>query len=123
MLDRSLARRLALGRLSIGTVMLSAPAAAAGPLVPAEEADRPWTKLLGRMLGVREIALALLILRSLRSKRDERLILALAALCDLVDGLAALADAEIPAAARATFAGVALPTAAIELLMVAGGLD
>ena len=123
MLDRRLARRLAIGRLSIGAVMVSAPAAAAGPLVPAEEADRPWTKLLGRMLGIREVVLGLLILRSLHARRDERLILGLAAVCDLVDGLSALQDAELPTAARMTFAGVALPTAAVELLMVVGGLD
>lgn len=123
MLDRRLARRLALGRLSIGAVMVSAPAGAVGPLVPAEEADRPWTKLLARMLGIREVALGLLILRSLHSERDERLVLALAAVCDLVDGLSALQDPNLPAAARTTFAGVALPTAAIELLMVVVGLD
>lgn len=123
MLDRRLARRLAVGRLSIGAVMVSAPAAAPGPLVPAEEADRPWTKLLGRMLGVREVVLGLLILRSLHTRRDERLILGLTAVCDLADGLAALQDPELPPAARTTFAGVALPTAALELLMVVGGLD
>jgi hypothetical protein len=123
MLDRRLARRLALGRLSIGAVMVATPGAAPGPLVPTEEADRPWTRLLARMLGIREVVLGLLILRSLQSRRDERLVLALAAGCDLVDGLSALQDADLPSAARTTFAAVALPTAAIELLMVLTGLD
>ena len=123
MLDRRLARRLAVGRMSIGAVMLAAPSAAPGPLVPTEEADRPWAKLLSRMLGIREVVLGLLLLQSFRTRRDERLILALAAVCDAVDGLSALSDADLPTAARATFAGVALPTAAVELLLVITGLD
>jgi hypothetical protein len=123
MFDRSLARRLALGRLAVGAAFAAAPGAASGPLVPREEAQQRWPRLLARMLGIREIALAVLTLRAIRSGRDARLVLALAAICDTVDGVAALTDATLPTALQATFAGAAFPTAAIELLMVLTGLD
>ena len=120
--DRSFARKLALARFGLGLGLLAAPASAPGPLVPTEEAGQPWPKLLARMLGAREIALALWTLRALHARRDEHLVLAVAALCDAVDGLSSANDRALSPALRGVFAGTAFPTAAAEVVMAVAGL-
>ncbi|MHB8463271.1 MAG: DUF4267 domain-containing protein [Acidimicrobiales bacterium] len=116
MMNAVLIRRLAIARIGFGLVALSTPAGSARPFVGRADASRPWSKLLARMTGVREIALGLVVLRSLRTEDNnaQAFVVGVSAACDLVDGLSALADRSLPARLRWTFSAAALPFAGIE---------
>jgi hypothetical protein len=122
MVNRDLLRRLAFGRICLGVAALVAPSLSARSFVGRSEADRPWTKLLARMAGVREIAIGLVALRALDRGVDETFVVGLSAICDAVDGISVLADRDLPLRLRVSFAGSALPFAAIEAHQALAGV-
>lgn len=114
MRNRGLLRRLAFCRIGFGVAALTAPARSPRLFVSRADADRPWSRLLARMTGVREIAVGLALLRALDRNSDEAFVVGLSAICDAVDGVAVIADRQLPLRLRGAFAGVALPFAAVE---------
>src|SRR5260370_38901101 len=97
-LNTGLLRRLALARICLGIAALVAPAASPRPFVGRSEAGRPWTKLLARMAGVREIAIGLALLRGLHRGGDEGVAVGMAAVWDAVVGVCVIGGRGPPGA-------------------------
>jgi hypothetical protein len=85
--ERDLARNLAFVRIALGVVMIVLPGTF-GRVFLGPEARRPLTRVLARMLGVRDFALGVATLRSTDNDEGLRAMLQLSAACDTVDALA-----------------------------------
>ena len=110
--ERSVASALGLGRIAIGTAFLVAPRLAATALVGGSANGRAVV-VLGRIAGIRDIALGAGLLGALAEGRARRW-LRWSAACDLVDGLAAAtAGGEAPWLTRRAVPILALGAAAL----------
>jgi hypothetical protein len=114
---RRIAIVVARGRVVIGLAALVAP----GLTVKALMADAdPATRTLARMLGVRDLALGLGAITSVRERTQDAEWVSMGALADGVDALAGLFTRGLPA--RARLMGVAAAGAAVVGLQLARDL-
>jgi hypothetical protein len=91
---------IAIGRIAIGAGLIVAPERAARGWV-GRDAGRPGTQVLGRGLGVRDVALGVGGLLALRRGEDATAWLQGAAFADAVDlGATVVAGSDLPIAGR-----------------------
>lgn len=103
---RIVARALAAGRVALGAALVVDPARTGFPWV-GRDASRAGTRVFGRALGARDVALGLATLAALREDRARPLVAA-SAVVDLVDGWATWTDRDrLPARARLLAVAVA----------------
>lgn len=120
-IDRSLARRAALGlalaRALLGLSALAAPGLVGRPWIGQVDAERPGTRLFGRSLGGRDLALGLGALLAARHEAPLRGWIEAGALADVADaGATLIAFRTLPRRTRFLVLGVILGA------VVAGGL-
>jgi MoxR-like ATPase len=111
----SLARGLAINRISFGVGLILAPGLYARSWVGSKAAEEETTKVLARALGARDLALGaggFLALRHEDSERARRWFTA-QGVTDAVDFLATIAARDIPLPARVFAAAMAAGSAAI----------
>jgi hypothetical protein len=114
---RRIAIVVARGRVVIGLAALVAPGLTVKALMG--DAD-PATRTLARMLGVRDLALGLGAITSVRERTQDAEWVSMGALADGVDALAGLFTRGLPA--RARLMGVAAAGAAVVGLQLARDL-
>jgi hypothetical protein len=102
---RSISYQIALGRMTFGLGLMTAPAVAARAFLGAE-ASRPSVRFLNRIFGVRDLALGVVLLQALREGRPDAVTraLLLGAACDTWDAVAAVRNREIPIWSRVVVA-------------------
>ena len=108
---RTASHLLALGRVGMGVALLAAPERIVTPWV-GKTGTTPAGKLLGNVIGVRDLAVGAGQLAGL-SRGGARPWIVAGAVCDLVDGLATLrARDDLPALGVAATAAIAFGGAA-----------
>ena len=112
---RAVAGALALGRVGLGAAVLVAPEGVTSRWL-GEHAQHPAVRYLAHSLGVRDVALGALALRSLRDRRFAAETQVACAMADAVDAIATFsARAELPPAGALGTVAVAGTAAAAEL--------
>ena len=104
---RDLARAVALARTGFGASAILFPRAMARLFFDAEEGRRPASRLLGRLFGIRDVALGAAALRSLSRGEDAREEIRLGMACDLADIAVLLAGGARGLRPRTVLLGVA----------------
>jgi hypothetical protein len=95
------------GRVALGATALAAPGLARRLLVRPED-RRPVIDMFTRLVGVRDVALGVATVGSLRDPARARRLLWLGVLCDLSDAAATIRQRDVPRAARYLTTAVAL---------------
>ena len=104
-----------LARTALGVVALVRPSVPLAPWIGAD-AERGTTRLLGRALGARDVALGIGALRALRTDSDPALWLVVAAGSDAADFAATLlAWREVPALGRVAVSSATLAGALVSV--------
>jgi hypothetical protein len=88
---RRLAGLLAAGRTALGVAVLAAPESVTSHWLGEDNASHPAVRYLARSLGVRDLALGVLALRTLEDARVGPQVVAACAVADAVDALATVA--------------------------------
>ena len=93
--ERDLARRLAIGRIAIGTSALLTSKLFALVFAGREGAEDRLARIAGRLFGIREIVLGLLTIDALDQKQPAKRLVQLGMMCDVSDFLAILMGAGV----------------------------
>jgi hypothetical protein len=115
MRPRTAATTLAAGRAALGVAVLVAPQSVTSRWLGEDNASHPAVRYLARSLGVRDLALGVLALRTLDDPRVASQVQAACAVADSVDAIATVA-----ARSRLPLAGV-LGTVTVAGAAAAGG--
>lgn len=83
--ERDMARVVGMGRIGFGLGAIVLPSLVGTLFIDSEEAKRPATRLLGRLFGIRDVALGLSVIRALDRGEDATEQVRLGMACDLAD--------------------------------------